>query len=309
MCNSIINAKIITQSSSFHTFKPVKIAQLERFAFFASMVGAEWPVSAETKEADKGLLESETQIADTMRAEKLAALGQLAAGVAHELGNPLSIISSSLQYLHERLAAANDPASDFTATALSNVDRMQGLIRNMLDSSAMRKPSYEHADLRDIVSEVLQFTAEECVRRGITVDVQFASTLTRIWVQPAALKQIFLNIIKNGLDAMVEKGNILRVHGRTERLEEDAEIAIVEIANNGPSIPNDVLPKLFRPFHTTKNGGTGLGLYLSRQIAKEHSGSLEVENRKEGGVCFTLKIPTDRRRGGNGGYTSCGRRT
>ena len=234
-------------------------------------------------------VQSDFQLTTFVQAEKLAALGQLAAGVAHELGNPLSIISSSLQYLHQRLAAANDPASDFTMTALTNVERMHGLLRSMLDFAAVKKPAFEQVDLKEIISEVLRFTAAECIRRGITVEVAFDPALPRTWVEPPSVKQIILNLVKNSLDALAQSGNTLEVRTRMVK-----GAQTVEIANDGPSIPADVLPNLFRPFHTTKDGGTGLGLYLSRLIAKEHGGGLEAENLAQGGVRFTLTLPVDR---------------
>jgi len=242
--------------------------------------------------------DSDLGLATWVQAEKLAALGQLAAGVAHELGNPLAIISSSLQYLHQRLAATNDAASDFTMTALANVDRMRGLLRSMLDFAAVKKPSFEPADLKEVVSEVLRFTAAECARRAVAVEVSFDPSLPRAWIEPAGVKQIILNLVQNGIDAMAQVGGTLKV--RT-RLDQADGMAVVEIANDGPAIPPDACPQLFRPFHTTKDGGTGLGLYLSRQIAKEHGGDLDAENPPDGGVRFTLTLPVDRLAGGESG--------
>jgi signal transduction histidine kinase len=238
--------------------------------------------------------ESELQLTTFAQSEKLSALGQLVAGVAHELGNPLSIICSSLQYLHQRLAAANDPASDFTMTALANVERMHGLLRSMLNFATVKKSPVRQVDLKESVSEVLRFTAEEFLRRNITVEVSFAPSLPRVWVDPCGVKQIVLNLAKNSLDAMAQGGKTLRV---STRIEKDGRTAVVEIENNGPPIPPDVLSHLFRPFHTTKDGGTGLGLYLSRQIAKENGGELVAENLPLGGVRFSLTLPIDRRKG------------
>ncbi|MDD5309182.1 MAG: ATP-binding protein [Deltaproteobacteria bacterium] len=233
---------------------------------------------------------ADTLFAPMFQAEKLAVLGQLAAGVAHELGNPLSIISSSLQYLHQRLADANDPASDFAMTALQNVDRMHGLLRSMLDFATTKKPCLEQVDLKEAASEVLHFMSAECIRHKIIVDVAFDPALPKAWVDPCGFKQIILNLIKNALDALVLKGTTLRLRtcmGSNRR-------AVVEVENNGPPIPADVMTNMFRPFYTTKDGGTGLGLYLSRQIARDHGGDLEVENL-QGAVRFTLTLPLDRR--------------
>lgn len=222
--------------------------------------------------------------------EKLAALGHFAAGVAHELGNPLSIISSSLQYLHQRLADANDSASDFTLTALQNVERMHGLLQSMLDFASVKKPRLEQVDLEEAVSEVVRFTSAECIRRNSIVDVSFDPCLPKAWVDPCGFKQIILNLVKNALDALAQGGTTLRLHtcmGSNQRV-------IVKVENNGPAIPADVMTNMFRPFYTTKDGGTGLGLYLSRQIARDHGGDLEAENL-QGAVRFTLTLPLDKR--------------
>lgn len=229
---------------------------------------------------------------------KQATLGQLGAVVAHELGNPLSIISSSLQYLHERLLRSGDPASEFASAALANVERIQGLLRRMLDAGAPAKAVFERASLNEIVPELLRLTASECERRGVGVEVSFDDRIPLAWVDPQGLKQVVLNLLKNGLDALDGRGGTLRV--RT-RLSAGGDEMVLDVENDGPPIAGDVLPHLFRPFHSTKVGGTGLGLYLSRQIARDHGGDLDVDNLVEGGVRFTLKLPVDRRRGAERG--------
>ncbi|HYU32481.1 MAG TPA: ATP-binding protein [Thermoanaerobaculia bacterium] len=229
------------------------------------------------------------------QAERLVALGQLGAGFAHELGNPLSIISSSLQYLHKRLAETNDPASDFTMTALHNVERMRGLLGSMLDFAGVKKPRYEHVDLKEAISEVLRFTSPECAQRGISVEVSFDPFLPPALVDPGGVKQIVLNLVKNALDAITqgeENAGESTLRLRTRMGSQGT--AVIEVENSGVAIPADVLPYLFRPFFTTKDGGTGLGLYLSRQIAEDHGGQLEVENVPNA-VRFTLTLPLEQR--------------
>ncbi len=222
------------------------------------------------------------------------------AGFVHELGNPLSIISSSLQYLHQRLVANNDPASDFAMAALHNVERMQGLLQSMLDFAGAKKPRFEHVDLNEAISEVLRFTSGEFAQRNIALEVSFDSLLPNAWADPFGVKQILLNLVKNALDAITE--GALRENGRGNTIclgtRMDAKRrAVIKVENNGATIPAHVLPNLFRPFYTTRDGGTGLGLYLSRQIAKSHGGELSAKNLPAGGVRFTLTLPLAHRKG------------
>ena len=244
---------------------------------------------------------ADTLFAPMFQSEKLAELGQLAAGMAHELGNPLSIISSSLQYLHQRLADANDPARDFAMTALQNVERMQGLLHGMLDFAAAKKPRFEEVDLKEAASEVLNFISAECIQHKVVLDVDFDPSLPKAWVDPSGFKQIILNLVKNALDAIAQGGTTLRLRTRME----GCRRAVVEVENNGPAVSADVLSNMFRPFHTTKDGGTGLGLYLSRQIARDQGGDLEIENLQSA-VRFKLTLPLDRRmEGENAAHPDC----
>jgi hypothetical protein len=226
--------------------------------------------------------------------EKMATLGQLGAIIAHELGNPLSIISSSLQYLHDRLIRSHDEASEFASAALANVERIQGLLHKMLQAGTPGKAVFERASLNELVPELLRLTASECERRSVAVEVAFDERLPPAWLDPQGVKQIVLNLLKNSLDALSERGGVIRAHSH---LGDGGDTMSLEIENDGPAIERDVLPHLFRPFHSTKSGGTGLGLYLSRQIARDHGGDLVAENLPDAGVRFTLTLPIDRRKG------------
>lgn len=227
-------------------------------------------------------------------ADKHATVGQLGAIIAHELGNPLSIISSSLQYLRDRLVRSKDDASEFASAALNNVERIQALLHKMLEAGAPARPVFERTNLNQVVPDLLRLTAPEYERQGITMGASLDGRLPPAWLDPQGLKQVVLNLLKNGLDALGGRGGNLVV--RTRLLEPGDGMAL-DVENDGPPIERDVLPHLFRPFHSTKVGGTGLGLYLSRQIARDHGGDLVVENLPGTGVRFTLLLPIDRRKG------------
>lgn len=231
--------------------------------------------------------ESDAPATELLRSEKLVALGQLAAVVAHELGNPLSIISSSLQYLHERLVATGDPAGDFTMTALQNVDRMHGMLRSMLDFAAVKRPQLQEIDINGTLSDVIRFTSAECAQRSIVVDVSLEPMLPHVSADPTGITQICLNVIKNAFDALSASGGQLCVRSRADA---QRTRVVVEIENDGPAIPDHAMAHLFRPFNTTKPSGTGLGLYISRQIARDHGGDLHAVNLPHG-VRFSLSLP------------------
>jgi signal transduction histidine kinase len=175
------------------------------------------------------------------------------------------------------------------------VERIQGLLRKMLQAGTPGKAVFERANLNELIPELLRLTASECERRAVTVDVSFDRRIPAAWIDPQGVKQIVLNLVKNSLDALSGRGGTLRV--RT-RMAESGDLMALEIENDGLPIERDVFPHLFRPFHSTKSGGTGLGLYLSRQIAQDHGGDLVAENLPEAGVRFTLTLPVDRRKGG-----------
>ncbi|MBI5524888.1 MAG: hypothetical protein HY897_00995 [Deltaproteobacteria bacterium] len=237
-----------------------------------------------------------------LQAEKLITLGQLAAGAAHELGNSLSVVSSSLQYLHQRLAAENDPACDFTLTALHNVERMRDLLSTMLDFATVKKPRIEHVDLKKAISEVLRFTSAENKHRQITVNLSFDPSCTTVLADTRGVKQIMLNLIKNAFDALTEGGDTITI--RTLLHPADAAAAVM-VENNGPSIPPEAMQSLFHPFYTTKPEGTGLGLYLSRLIAKDNDGDLEAVSMPNG-MQFKLTLPLVARSGDvRGASTHC----
>ncbi len=225
-----------------------------------------------------------------MRSENLVTLGQMAAGIAHELGNPLAIISSGLQYLQGKHGDTDATDGDFTRMALDSVDRMDAMLRTMRDFAAAKQNPMTDVNLNAAISEVLNFTAPEARRRGVRFQMLADSALPPVRMDAFGLKEILLNLIKNAFEAMRERGDSLTVRTRWCP---DSASATVEVENNGPPIAEEVLPNLFQPYYTTKSEGTGLGLYLARQIAKAHGGDVRGRNLPHA-VQFTLVLPAGR---------------
>ncbi len=250
------------------------------------------PPTAPVNDASMHTKESDPGNTNALQSRDRRSLELITAGIAHELGNPLSIISSSIQYLHDKLTARNDPTSEFTMTALQNVDRIHELLRRMKDFCTSRQSPICRADLNEVLSEVLRSTSTECKRRAVNLEVALDPQMPRAWVDKSGVKQILLNLIRNAFEATGEDGRrlLVRTRATTER-----KGVIIEVENSGSPIQDEVLPLIFRPFFTTKESGTGLGLYLSRQIARDNGGDLSVENLP-GGVRFSLTLSLSRRK-------------
>lgn len=246
--------------------------------------------------------ELERRQATLVRAEKLASLGTLVSGVAHELNNPLSNISTSVQILNEDPQA--DPA--FRRQLLLDIDRESQraatIVRSLLDYG--REGGFERrpVNVAALVDETLRFLKSQRVP-GIELNVDVPADLTIAADRPR-LQRALLNLIKNALEAMGNHGELAITARRGSDREDSVpivaghcppgELAVdLSIADTGPGIPPEVLPRIFDPFFTTKpvGHGNGLGLYIVHEIIDEHGGCIDVENRPRGGVCFRIRLP------------------
>lgn len=238
--------------------------------------------------------------------EKAAALGVLVSGVAHELNNPLSNISTSVQLLLEDDDTRPETRQQWLTHVDSETERARRIVRRLLDS------------VRQTSHEVQSMTAAELVRSATTlihrqldpsifIDIEDVSEST-INVNRERFQQVFINLIRNAVDASAKNiwvfgdtttwddsrpDNIELVEGEVEIVSEARELMLFTIADDGPGIPDENLSQLFTPFFTTKVGGegTGLGLYLVHEIVEEHDGCITVENREAGGTQFLIWIP------------------
>ncbi|MEJ5352368.1 MAG: ATP-binding protein [Melioribacteraceae bacterium] len=219
------------------------------------------------------------------QSEKLAVIGQLAAGVAHEIGNPLASISSLVQILQRK---SQDP---FITEQLSyikeNIDRISKIVRELVDFS--RPPSYERAmhDVTDIIKTALGIVKYDKRVRNVKFDTDLKKSLPQINVAADQLLQVFVNILINALDAIEGNGII------TVKSNYDEEYIYVDITDNGCGMDEKTMEKIFDPFFTTKEvgKGTGLGLSVSYGIIKQYNGEILVKSKLNEGSTFTVKIP------------------
>jgi len=227
------------------------------------------------------------------RSDRLAALGVLAAGVAHEVRNPLVGVRAAAQ-LMEREPGFPPSLQEFTGIIIREVDRLNRIVDGLLAFAGRRPLRLRSCNVNQIVDEALRLEESALQAGEVGVVRKYDPAVPAVTADPDRLLQVFLNLIRNGAQAMAGGGD-LAVRTRFERLAPQCggrAAAVVEIGDRGPGIPPEIQQQLFNPFFTTKDGGTGLGLPISLRIVEEHGGAIEVQSQVGQGTTFRVLLPT-----------------
>lgn len=220
--------------------------------------------------------------------EKLAAIGNLAAGLAHEIAAPLNVISGRAELLLRR--DGEPPVRERNLRIIvQQIGRITTIVRNLLDFARRREPRLQQVELASVVDGVVEFMEGELDRAAVRLVREDVRTLT-VMADPDLLHQVLVNLVLNAVQAM-EGGPAPR--RLVIRSGEDHGAAWLEVEDTGPGIAPDVLPRLFEPFYTTKPRGTGLGLGVARSIVEEHGGRLDGANAASGGAVLRLTLPLE----------------
>ncbi len=216
------------------------------------------------------------------RNDRLRALGQLSAGVAHEIRNPLAGIATTAEVLGEKLAGDDDKVR-YIHAMLDEIQRLDGIVKNLLAFARPPKPQLSRCDVADVAARVVSLSADAAAARGVVVSTSVGATAICL-ADASQLTQVLLNLVLNAVQAC----------GRGDRVavaavRHDGWVAI-EVADTGAGVPEDVRATLFDPFVTTKTQGTGLGLAISRQIVDDHTGTIACEFLEKG-TRFTVRLP------------------
>lgn len=225
--------------------------------------------------ANKSLLEAEAAV---RRSERLAALGQLSAGLAHELRNPLGSIKGSADLLAKSSHDADPMAKELAQIISLEVDRTNSLVTRFLDFARPLEPRREAVDVREVIDRAVRRTDVEVVR-------QYAGSLPRLSIDPELMEQVFLNLVTNAAQAS-KPGEPVTV--RTREVNGQAEVSVVD---HGCGIPEDKIETIFNPFVTTKKNGVGLGLAIVAKIVDGHGGKMTVESEPGKGSTFRVLLP------------------
>ena len=239
------------------------------------------------------LYENLKQSQDTLRrADRLSSLGLLTAGLAHEIRNPLVAIRTFTQLLPERYNDA-EFREGFQGLALKEVDRICGLINDLLSFARPSRPNVAQESMNDVVDGIARILETEAKEKSVEITRDFRPGLPRVWIDREQMKQVFMNLILNAIQAMRGGGSIFlstRLNSRNDA-GHTGQFVQVEVRDTGVGIPAENLDHIFDPFFTSKDEGSGLGLSISHQIVQEHGGYVTVESKVGVGTTFCINLP------------------
>lgn len=230
------------------------------------------------------------ETAATIESERLNALTLLAAGVAHEIGNPLNSLDIHLQLLGRKFRKLppgdRKPLEEHLATARQEIQRLDGILKQFLHAVRPTIPRREPCDFHSLLRDTLRLLQPELSARHISVDLNLAKNLPEIPVDPDQFQQVFYNLVRNASQALPGDGGKIRITSRAGDYE-----STFTIEDNGTGISPEHMGSLFEPYHTTKSAGSGLGLLIVRRIIREHGGDISIESRQGEGTRVVIHLP------------------
>ncbi len=230
------------------------------------------------------------------RADRLSTLGTLAAGLAHEIKNPLGGIKGAAQLLERELPPGSD-LREYTSIMLKEVGRVNRIVEELLSLTSPRKLELTHVDIHQTLGDIITLQKKAGTTKEITFIQDFDLSIPPILADEALITQLFLNLIKNAVEALNDIGRIrvstrvLSDYSMTKRGERFSRMVVIDVIDDGSGIPKELLENLFTPFFTTKSKGTGLGLAICHKIVTEHRGMIRVDSEPGTGTTFTVMLP------------------
>ncbi|MFV0591519.1 MAG: two-component system sensor histidine kinase NtrB [Draconibacterium sp.] len=233
------------------------------------------------------------RISNMYRADRLSIMGELAAGAAHEIRNPLTSIRSTIQYFMKGFD--NTDQKELAAGLIEEVDRINEILQGLLSFARPNSPKPENIDVELLINQVIQLLNSTAKKKNILIDFQYHAEGKYILADPGQLKQVFINIIINGIQAISGEGIVrIAVEEKDNHHEKDsvnAKDLFIIISDSGCGIPDKKLDQIFDPFYTTREDGTGLGLSISYGIINKHGGDIKIESEEGRGTVVTISIP------------------
>ncbi len=223
------------------------------------------------------------------QAERLALLGELSAGIAHEVRNPLAAININLQFLL-RTIDENKPERKVIETALQGVERIDGIVSATLNFAKPAKPVFKLHDINEIIRATIPLAKVSMEKKKVKVILELMENLPPVSVDFKQIQQVLVNLLTNAADAVKGKGQII-IRSGWNQLSGDSRSVVVSVIDNGEGITKEEMRKIFDPFFTKKASGTGLGLSVSQQILNFHGASIDVSSEQGAGTTFSITFP------------------
>ncbi|MDX6617580.1 MAG: hypothetical protein QOD60_2671 [Solirubrobacterales bacterium] len=237
----------------------------------------------------RDITESRRSTEKTIESERFNALTLLAAGVAHEIGNPLNSLHIHLQLMERKVrkldGRVKEELQEAIAISRAEITRLDSIVTQFLQAIRPSKPILHPENVNAIVEEALRFFAPEIADRDIVVEAELRPDLPLLELDRDQMKQAFYNVIKNSFEAMKRRG-ILRI-----RTEMDATHVNISFTDTGGGMSAESLSRVFEPYFTTKSSGSGLGLLIVRRIVREHGGEMAIESNEGKGLTLTIRLP------------------
>ncbi len=229
---------------------------------------------------------------ELVRSERLAAVGKMAAMITHEVRNPLSSIGLNAELLEEELGelagGAGEEARSICRAITREVDRLTAITEEYLSLARLPKPRLAASSAGALVDDLARFVRDDLATRQVILAVEHADGVPNAMMDEAQIRQALLNLVRNAAEAVASKGGghvWMRTRGTETRV-------MIDVVDDGPGIPTELRERLFDPFVSTKEGGTGLGLAVTHQIVKDHSGAIQIASSAGTGTTFTIELPT-----------------
>ena len=227
---------------------------------------------------------------EARRSERLAALGQLSAGLAHEIRNPLGVIKGSAETLTRKLENSNPLASELAGYISSEVNRASSLVTRFLDFARPLRTETRLLRVTDLIDQALKTVAEQWKGGPVLVNREYQKDLPLVPLDENLCEQVFLNLVQNAYEAMGDEGGAFRVEVSEARSNGRKGVQ-VRLMDTGPGVSAEMREQIFNPFVTTKKTGVGLGLSIVSKIVDEHQGTIRLEKSDQKGACFVIFFP------------------
>ena len=272
-----------------HAIAPEDVATLELLASEAAQAlekgEAYRRLALEKRKLEKAYQQLQLTHDKLIHAERLAAIGNMAAHVAHEIRNPLVTIGGFARKLQRKLQA-HEELKLVSEVIADEAIRLEKILNNVLEFTRLPKPSLQQASLNAIIRSVQTMLTDEARASNISLKIEIAPDVPMMFFDPSQIKQLLVNLIKNAFQAIPNSGQVLL---QTSRL--SGKVVRVTVCDNGPGISSNLQEEIFKPFFTTKSSGTGLGLAVCRQIVNDHGGEISMESQVGVGTSFFVDLP------------------